>query len=149
MATFDIARTDGGSFRWTSKHAPRDEAGNPLIIFTVHHPTDGEKSLAADLGGVKYDDEGEPVIAARVVGASQRTLQAMEMSKAQRPLAQLCIEDVEGLDGWPTGNHRRRLGGDVYMLTEEATALIPDIVLRELATQLYLASTGTAMEGKL
>lgn len=125
MSTFSISSLYGGSISFVSSFDPAIdwekseiskkeyeadpikfktkikffEGKAPINIF-LHHPTEEELMTAFQVGELDIDPESGAVYRGQTYAPGVGAV--VGLSLAQQSLSTLCIDNVEGLDGWPT-----------------------------------------------
>jgi hypothetical protein len=111
-------------------HKLHKKDGEEFIRIELNPPRQVDTLVALSLAGVSYDENG----ALSFAGSDDMApgLRASLGSSLAHPkLALLCVADVYNLDDWPSPCRKPYLGS-THILTDEAQALLPDVLLEEI-----------------
>lgn len=120
-------------------------AGDEITI-AYHYPSFGEKALAADLAGLEFSEEGSVALndSAPVKG-TVGLLVSQEMFHYW--VGRICIDKVEGLPELQAPQRCEKYPG-LSILSDEVTALISTVDLKEIGKQVISQSEITDAEKK-
>lgn len=132
MSQFDLSQLEGG---WQCFEFPAKK-GETIKLY-AHQPTQGEEAAAMKLAGLCLNQEGN-------IDTSKIDLNDVlpRREQMQEHLAIFCLEDAQGLEGWPQQPKQKGPFG-YEVLSEEALSLVPWQILRHIGKELdILASLG-------